>query len=46
MFGLLLEGIAGIYVNPVVGLELMLWFGSQGSEAFRKIQDLPRPIGL
>lgn len=28
VFGLVLEGIAGIYVNPVVVLGLMLGFGS------------------
>ena len=46
LFGLVFEGIGRIYVNAVVGLGLMLEFGSQGSEEFRKIQDLLRPIGL
>lgn len=46
LFGLVLEGIGRVYVNAVIGLGLMLGFGSQGSKEFRKIQDLLRPVGL
>lgn len=46
LFELVLEGIGRLCVNPVVGLRLMLGFDSHGSQEFRKIQDLLRPVGL
>lgn len=44
LFGLVVEGIGRMYVNSVLGL--MLEFGSQESEEFRKMQELLRPVGL